>query len=60
MTRAMKRLYGNPERLQRNQAEAALHDEHRPKRRVRRGPGRLIARSEGSRPPFEVAVEIRK
>lgn len=57
MTRAMKRLYGNPERLQKS---TAAHEDHRPKRRVRRGPGRLIARSAGSRPPFEAAAELRR
>jgi len=59
MTRAMKRLYGNTERLQRNRAEATNEDP-RPKRRVRRGPGRLIVRSAAARPPFEVVVEVRR
>lgn len=60
MTRAMKRLYGNPERLQRSHADASPQEDLRPKRRVRRGPGRLIARSAGSRPPFEMAAELRR
>lgn len=38
MTRAMKRLYGNPQRFEQVQPDAA-RDNDRPKRRVRRGPG---------------------